>query len=77
MITALLTEYSSIMIIMFGDQRSLPQILHIPGSMLIHFPLQLSIGFSSEDWDGYGRTLILCSVTLFIVVDYVCFGSLL
>ncbi len=48
------------------------QILQIPSSMLILSPLQFSIGFRSEDWDGHGRTFVLCLVTHFCVD----FGSL-
>ncbi len=35
-------------------------------------PTSFSIGFSSEDWNGHSRSLVLCSVTRFCVVFEVC-----
>ncbi|XP_051766421.1 calcium-binding protein 1b isoform X6 [Ctenopharyngodon idella] len=56
------------------------QILQIPSSMsvlLLFSSLHsFSLGFRSGDWDGHGRSFILCSVTHFCVGFDVCFGSL-
>lgn len=56
------------------------QILQIPSSMLVLLLFSslhsFSLGFRSGDWDGHGRSFILCSVTHFCVGFDVCFGSL-
>ncbi len=46
------------------------------GASSLQFTHSFYTGFRSEDWDGYGKSFILCSVTHFCVVFYVCFGSL-
>ena len=52
------------------------QTLQIPSSMLVLLLfsslLSFSVGFRSEDWNGYSRSLILSSVTHFCVVFEVC-----
>jgi len=73
------SEFSLIMPGEFGEQltrvqrpflQSL-QILQIHKFMLVLLLFSsshsFSIGFSSGDWDGHGRSLILCSVTHFCV----------
>ncbi len=56
------------------------QILQIHSSMLVLLlfssPHSFSAGFRSEDWDGHGRSFILCSVTHFCVDFVVYFGLL-
>ncbi len=61
------------------DKRSetIPSSRITPGpsdSQLLLFssPHSSSTGFRSEDWDGYSRSLLLCSVTHFCVVFEVC-----
>ncbi len=52
----------------------------IPSSMLVLLlfssPHSFSTRFGSEDWNGYSRSLVLCSVTHFGVVFEVLFGLL-
>ncbi len=52
------------------------QTLYIPRSMTVLLlfisPNSCSTGFMLEDWNGYSRSLILCSVTHFCVVFEVC-----
>ncbi len=56
------------------------QILQIHSSMLVLLlfssPHSFSTGFRSEDWNGHGKSLILCLVTHFCVNFDVCFGLL-
>ena len=56
------------------------QILQIPSSMLVVLLFSslhsFSLGFRSGNWDGHGRSFILCSETHFCVGFDVCFGSL-
>ena len=40
--------------------------------LLFSSPHSFSIGFRSEDWNGYSRSLVLSSVTHFCVVFEVC-----
>ncbi len=67
------------------DQRPLLhpeslQILQIHSSMLVLLlfssPHSFSIGFMSGNWNGQGRSFILCSMRHFCVDLDVCFGSL-
>ncbi len=78
------SEFSPIMPEEFGehlirDQRPFlhPESLQI---LQIHSSFSslhsFSVGFRSEDWDGHGRSFILCSVTHFCVDFDVCFGLL-
>ncbi len=78
------SEFSPIMPEEFGehlirDQRPFlhPESLQI---LQIHSSFSslhsFSVGFRSEDWEGNGRSFILCSVTHFCVDFDVCFGLL-
>ncbi len=75
------SEFSPIMPEEFGehlirDQRPFLhteslQILQIHSSMLVLLlfssPHSFSTGFRSEDWNGHSRSLVLCSVTHFVL----------
>ncbi len=77
-------EFSPIMPEEFGehlinDQRAFLhteslQILQIPSSMLVLLlfssPHSFSTGFRSEDWDGHGKSYMLCSVTHLFVLSF-------
>ncbi len=56
------------------------QILRIHSSVLVLLlfssPHSFSTGFRSENWNGHGRSFILCSVTHFCFDFDVCFGLL-
>ncbi len=56
------------------------QILQIPSSMtvllLFSSPHLFSTGFRSEDWNGHSRSLVLCSVTIFVLFLRFMFGLL-
>ncbi len=53
---------------------------YIPSSMLVLLlfssPHKLSLGFRSEDWNGHSRSLVLCSVTHFVLFLRFMFGLL-